>query len=393
MRFENCKMHICFLCNEYPPGQHGGLGSFTQTLGRELSARGHQVTVVGVYPAGNESTDKAEDDCGVRVIRLAHATLPGTGFVINRLRLGRALRQIHRETPIDVIEGAELSMSTVPRSFPAAKVIRMHGGHHFFAVTLGKKPRPWRSRLEFRSFANADHICAVSQFVADTTRELLGLGNRPIEILPNPIDISLFQPRPEESEESGLIVFVGTVAEKKGVRQLIQAIPAIVEAVPHARLWVVGRDSRDPQTGGSFTEYLRGLIPAELTDHVVFKGAVDRAQLPSIMSSAQICVYPSHMEALPIAWLEGLAMGKAMVVSQTGPGPEVVENGVSGLLCDPHDPASIADKLVTLLKDADLRQRLGSQARARAVEHFSKGALVKRNEEFYERCIREHHGA
>lgn len=380
-------MHICFLCNEYPPGQHGGVGSFTQTLGRSLVARGNKVTVVGFYRTGSE---RVENDQGVRVLRLPHSSLPQTGFAVHGFRLWQALLRIHRKSPIDVLEGPENSLSLVPRSFPAAKVIRMHGGHHFFMVTLGERPRAWRSWIEKRSFARADHLCAVSRFVAETTRDLLGLGNQPIEILPNSVNTSLFHPKSDGAEEDGFIFFAGTVCEKKGVRQLVQAMPHIVKAVPHARLYIAGRDRRDQATGSSFTEYLRGMIPPALQAHIQFKGAVEHAILPEIISRAEVCVYPSHMEAMPLAWLEALAMGKAVVASRTGPGPEIIEDGVSGLLCNPHDPASIADKIIALLKDVDLRRRIGKQARQRAVSHFSDSMLAERNETFYQKCVQKH---
>ena len=377
-------MHICYLCSEYPPGKHGGVGSFTQTLARAMVARGHEATVVGVYPADREAEER---DRGVRVVRLPHSTIPKTGFLLNGRRIRDALRRIHRESRIDVLEGPELSLAVVPGAFPAAKVIRMHGGHHFFAVTLGNRPRPWRSWQEVRSFGRADALCAVSRYVGETTRRLLRLADRPIEVLPNPVDPGLFQPRPGIPEEDGLILFVGTVCEKKGVRQLIQAMPRVVEAVPRARLQVVGRDWRDPKTGRSFTAGLRDLLPAHLAGHVDFPGSVEHASLPDLLARAQVCVYPSHMEALPVAWLEGLAMGKAVVASQTGPGPEVVEDGVSGLLCDPHDPSSIADRIIALLEDPGLRGRLATQARERVVRHFSIEVLAARNEMFYGNCI------
>jgi len=380
------KVHICFLCHEYPPGQHGGVGSFTQTLGRALAARGHKVTVVGPYRI-NE--DIREDDQGVSVVRLATSKIPKTGFIMNGRRLRRELKSINRESPIDVIEGPEYSLAPLSSSLPAARVIRMNGGHHFFHVALNKSPRAWRSWIEKRSFACADHLCAVSKYVAETTRSLLKLGNRPIEILPNPIDVTRFRPMPEISEKRGLIVFVGTVCEKKGIRQLVLAMPQIVSAVPYAKLWVVGRDWHDPRTGQSFVDHLRGMIPSSLESHIHFKGTVEHSRLPEILALAEVPVYPSHMEAMPLAWLEGLAMGKAMVASESGPGPEVLEDGVSGLLCDPHDPASIAEKIIALLSNVDLRRRMGKQARSRAVELFSVGVLVARNEHFYKRCVVE----
>lgn len=377
-------MHICFLCNEYPPGNHGGVGSFTQTLGRALVKCGHKVTVVGVYPPERAGE---ENDNGVRVVRLPHSLIRGTGFLINGMRIRHALTQIHKNSPIDVIEGPELSMALLPREFFAPKIIRMHGGHHFFSVTLGQKPRFWRGWLERRSFARANALCAVSRFVAETTRRLLRLGNQPIEILPNPVDTEFFRPRPDITPVPGRIVFVGTLCEKKGIRQLVQAMPEIVRHVPQAHLIAVGRDWRDPRNGSSYLEVLQRNIAPEVRERITFTGPILREQLPDLLATAEVCVYPSHMEALPVAWLEGMAMGKPIVASKTGPGPEVVEDMKSGLLCDPYDPDSIAEKVITILHDPDLRQYLGQNARLRAVEHFSVQVLVNRNVAFYRRCL------
>jgi glycosyltransferase involved in cell wall biosynthesis len=318
--------------------------------------------------------------------------VPRAGFFINGWRVRKTLAAVHRRHPIDVIDGTELSFAALPRSFPANKIIRMSGGHHFFAVTLGKRPRPWRSWLERRSFARADHLCGVSHFVAETTRSLLDLGGRPIEVLPNPVDTTLFRPRPEIAENMGLIVFVGTVCEKKGVRQLIQAMPEIVRAVPDACLWLVGRDYKD-ENGGSYLEQYRRLVPESMQQRIVFKGPVEHDALPEVLARAHVCVYPSHMEAQGIVNLEAMAMGKAVVSSHTGPGPEIVQDGVSGLLCNPHDPTSIANRIITLMKDNELRRRIGEEARRWVVERFSAEVLIERNESFHRQCISRGHAA
>jgi glycosyltransferase involved in cell wall biosynthesis len=91
------------------------------------------------------------------------------------------------------------------------------------------------------------------------------------------------------------------------------------------------------------------------------------------------------MEAMPIAWLEALAAGKAVVASETGPGPEVIDDGVTGLLCNPRDPSSIAGKIVRLLRDRDLRRRLGVAARSMAVERYSLERIVQQNLAYYAR--------
>ena len=244
-----------------------------------------------------------------------------------------------------------------------------------------------RESWEKRSFSRADHLCAVSHYVAETTRALLGLNGRPIAVIPNPVNTNVFRPQPEVAEIPGLIMFAGTVCEKKGVRQLVLAMERIVAASPAARLWVAGRDWIDPQTGESFTAKLKREMPPHLTDRIVFKGTVEHAQLPGLIAQASVCVYPSHMESWGLALLEGLATGKPVVASFTGPGKEVVEEQVSGLLCDPYDPDSIAEQVIALLKNDELRRRLGVHARRRAVELFSVDKLVNRNEEFYQSLI------
>ncbi len=377
-------MHICFVCNEYPPGRHGGVGSFTQTLGRALAANGCDVTVAGVYPI--EKTIR-EDDGGVLVIRLPHAGVRGLGYVVNGYRLASELKAVNRQCPIDVVDGPELSYANIHLNIPAAKVIRMNGGHHFFTTTLGRRPAIWRGWQEKRSFARANELCAVSEFVAETTRNLLKLGDRPIEILPNPVDTERFKPRPEIHEEDGLIVFTGTLCEKKGVRQLIQAFPRIVAEIPWARMLIIGRDSIDPLSGSSFKSLLKKSVQPALRPRVEFSDFIENGLLPETLAKASVCVYPSHMEAQGIAIVESMAMGKAVVASQIGPGPEVVENDISGLLCDPHNPDSIAMKLINLLKDTSLRRQIGARARLRAVSKFSAETLVSRNADFYQRCV------
>jgi glycosyltransferase involved in cell wall biosynthesis len=373
-------MNICFLCNEYPPAPHGGVGSFTQTLGRALAAAGHRVTSIGLYPLAEE---QREDDFGVEVIRLPYNRVPGVRALIDGQRLARELARLDRRQPLDVLDGPEMSFAITPINTRAARIIRMNGGHHFFMTTLGQKPLRLRSLLERRSFARASRLCAVSRFVAETTRQLLRLGDQAIEILPNPVDTERFRPHPEVAEERGLIVFVGTLCEKKGIRQLIEAMPEIVAAVPHARLLAAGRDWRDPVTGESYLARLQSSIPERLQPHIEFTGHFDNAALPQLLARASVCVYPSHMEAQGIVIIEGMAAGKAVVSTRTGPGPELMEDGVSGLLCDPHDARSIARQVIRALQDAELRRNLGQAARRRAVEMFSVAALVTKNEDFY----------
>jgi glycosyltransferase involved in cell wall biosynthesis len=383
------QLHICFLCNEYPPGKHGGIGIFTQTLGRRLAARGHKVTVVGFYPVRKSTS---ENDDGVSIRRLRETRLPRAGFVLNGLSLRRNLRELDSSRPVDVLDGPENAFALLPKDFPGLKVIRMNGGHHFFYTCLGKHPRAWRSWLERRSFARAQSLCGVSRFVAEETRRLLCLGDVQIEILPNPIDTNRFRPMPEIPVVPGRIVFVGTLCEKKGIRQLILAMPEILAAFPQAHLLAIGRDSRDPDTGLSYMDLLEATVAPGARGRITFKDHVDNEQLPRELAAAQVLVYPSHMEAQGIVVVEGMAMARPVVASRTGPGPELLEHGRSGLLCDPYDPHSIAEAINRVLKNPGWACRAAEAARVKAVQDFSVEMLVVKNEQFFSRCLERKQG-
>ena len=175
------------------------------------------------------------------------------------------------------------------------------------------------------------------------------LHDRPIEVIPNPIEIGQFPPPHPEQEEKGLIVFAGTVTARKGIRELVRAMPAIVAAVPEARLEVYGGDDIFPIGGQSLTRTLAESLPPELAGRVDWKGRVPRDQIAPGAQARQRGRLPFLHRGHADRVAGGMASGKAVVASRTGPGPEIIDDGVTGLLCDPFDPASIAEKVVVLL--------------------------------------------
>jgi glycosyltransferase involved in cell wall biosynthesis len=346
-----------------------------------MVARGHHVTVIGLYK--QVARESIEYDHGVDVIRLGAARLPTLNFALNTWRLFNRLRQLCSQVTIDIIEGQEAAFAFLPTSLPGKKVIRMHGGYHFYITTLGQKLRFWRAWQEKRSFTRADALCAVSRFVAEATNRILHQEDRKVEVIPNAIDTELFCPQADVHVVNGLIVFVGTLCEKKGVRQLIQALPTVLKYVPDARLLLIGRDSVVPETGDSYIETLRKEISPDIRSKIEFRGVVEHHRLPAIYASAAICVFPSHMEAQGIVVLEAMSVGKAVVSSKLGPGIELIDHGIDGFLCDPGDTGSIAENIVKLLSDKTLRKRIGERARNKVIKLFNQVSISIQNEAYY----------
>ena len=146
---------------------------------------------------------------------------------------------------------------------------------------------------------------------------------------------------------------VARLEAEKGHPTLLDAWPAVVTAVPEARLLVVGEGSR-----------LEALVAqAEMlgiSASVVFTGRRD--DIPAVTKALDVAVLPSYREAQGLTILEAMALSRPVVASNVGGIPEMVEDGVTGLLVPPHDPAALAAAIVRLLTDhpyADTLARAG----------------------------------
>jgi glycosyltransferase involved in cell wall biosynthesis len=379
-------MHIVFLTHEYPkPGfPHGGVGTFIQTLGRWLVKNSHSVSILGVNYTSNY---EEKLDQGVQIYRLPKQNRKGLTWWKHAQSIYQKLLELQHIHPIDVVEGTELSFAFLPRIEGVKYLIRMNGGHHFFAESENREINWWKGFQEKRSFKRADAVVGVSQYVVDHTSKYISFDSKKKGVIFNPANLEKFYPADPNKQVKGRILFAGTVCEKKGIRQLIQAMPIIKQAIPEAHLLVVGRDWKFPKTGHSYIEYLTDFIDSRIIDDIRFLGPVPNSEIPKLIEEAEICCYPSHMEAMPLAWIEVMAMGKAFVGSSLGPGKEIVQDGFNGLLCDPRQPTDIAEKVISMLRNNKEAMQMGERAREFALQNFSLDIIGKVNIKLYQSLL------
>lgn len=376
-------MHICFLTNEFPKEghPHGGIGSFIKTFAMALVKKNIEVSVIGINYTANDETEIIE---GVNVYRLKKNKIKGLSWYFNSVVINKKIKEIHKKDPIQIIESSELGLSFISRIKDIKYIIRLHGGHHFFAESENRKINKWKGFQEKRSFKKADAFIAVSQYVKKHTEQYLSYNNKPIAYISNPIDTEFFKPI-IENESDNKIVFAGTVCEKKGIRQLIQAFPFVKKEIPNAVLEIYGRDWFFPDG----TSYIKMLKEQELpkiekaAEDVYFKGAISFNDVPSAYSQAAVCVFPSHMETQGLVAPEAMSMGKAVVFTKLGPGPEAIENYRTGLLCDPYNPKDIAEKIIWVLFHKDKAKEIGKNAREQVLEKYELENIVRQNIDFY----------
>jgi glycosyltransferase involved in cell wall biosynthesis len=374
-------MKLGFLCNEYPPAPHGGIGTSVQTLARSLVARGHQVTVLGIYPAASSGEYW---ESGVRVIQLPGSSLPKCGWLLDRLRLRRCLRRLATIGQIELAEAPDWQGLAWPANGHVPTLVRMNGTDTAFGRLLGKKVPRLMRWLEGQGLAAADGLTAVSRFIARESAAEFGLQEDRIAVIPNGIDLSRFSLPAEGTRDDALVVTVGAVTEKKGIVELIRAWLRVVARCPHARLVVVGRDSGSVTGSRSLVTRLRELLPPDAAGTVRFTGAVPHPEVQGWLQRAAVAVYPSFIEAQGIVWTEAMATGTPVLGSRlAGPGEELIEHGRSGLLFDPRDCEELAGQIIACLEDRELRARLGAAGRGRVEERFSTEVVLPQNEAFY----------
>lgn len=381
-------MHICFITSEYPKVgfPHGGVGTFIQILARNLVKNNVKVSVVGL-----NYTNEFEcvDDFGVTVYRLKPKVLRPITWLLNYNSINSEIKKIHLNEKIDVVESTELGLAFIQKISGISYVIRMNGGHHFFAESEKRKINFWKGFQEKRSFRKADVVIGVSQYVMNHTLKYIDFNGKKGPIIFNPANLSNFYEANPSLIVPGRLFFAGTVCEKKGIRQLIQAIPQIRLKFPEAHLVIAGRDWYFPD-GSSYISFLkREVITKDIESCVTFLGAVDNNRLPELIEQAELCIYPSHMEAMPLAWIEVLSMGKPFLASKLGPGPEVVKDGVTGRLCDPLSPKDIAQKTVEMLADKEASRKMGLEGRRDVLKRFDINVLLQQNIDFYTNLLKK----
>ncbi|WP_299060621.1 glycosyltransferase family 4 protein [uncultured Polaribacter sp.] len=381
----NKKKHIIYLTNEYPKEglDGGGIGSFVQFLGHGLTSKNIKISVIGI---NNINKDEHEKDKEIDIYRLARSKWKFGKFYQNTQRILSKIEEINKLYKVDIIEGSELNFAFFPKKTTYKKVIRLHGGHHFFAIELGKKPALWRGFQEKRSFNRADNYVAVSNYVGNQTQKHLKI-NFPFITIYNTVNTNKFKPNLSASIKKNQLLFVGTVCEKKGIRQLVESIAIIKKKINNVHLKIVGRDwvSRD---GVSYVSYLKTIIPKELKKNIEFVGAVAHNKVTNYIDEAHLCIFPSHMEAMPIAWLEGLAKGKTVIAANIGPGRELIKDNKTGVLVDPYSPEDIAKKIILLLTNNEKAFFLAKEARIDILDRFSPQKILDKNITFYNSILK-----
>lgn len=382
-------MRVAVLTREYPPDVYGGAGVHVQYLTRELA----KLVDVDVHCWGAERAATA----GPRVHAYrAWAALHGDA------PHAAALEAISIDLAMAAgVDGADLVHSHTWYANLGGHLAKLvHGIPHVATVHSLEPLRPWKAEqlgggyalssfCERTALEAADAIIAVSQ---EHRRDLLAcypaIDPDRVSVIHNGIDADEYRPDPaaDALERHGVdptrptVVFVGRITRQKGLTHLLDAAPAID---PRAQLVLC---AGAPDTPGIAREIAAKVarVQAERGNVVWIQQMLTKPEVVQFLSHASVFVCPSIYEPLGIVNLEAMACEAPVVATATGGIPEVVDDGVTGLLV-PFDPvdetsrtprdavrfaADLAERVNEVLADPAGARAMGSAGRRRAVEHF-----------------------
>lgn len=380
-------MKIAFLTPEYPhplTGASGGLGTSIKSLAAGLVNQGHSARIL-VY---GQQEERVFEDNGVVVQCITNIKVKGLSWYLTRKKLEKIINQLYSQHQLDLVEVADWTGITSFIQPKCPVVLRLHGSDTYFCY-LDQRPVKWVNRFhEKRALKKADGHLSVSQYTAMVTNQAFGL-NIDFTIIPNSIDCSDYKSENEEATTPPIILYFGTLIRKKGLLELPLIFNKVIERHPTAQLYLVGRDSSDIISGNTSTwVMMQELFTPEAFANVTYFGVVPYENIKTHIQQATVCVFPTFAEALPLSWLEAMAMGKALVASKIGWAEEIIEEGESGFMVHPKDHQVYADTISRLIGNRDERIQIGANARKRVESVFDVQKVVYQNIAFYQSLIK-----
>lgn len=306
-------------------------------------------------------------------------------------------RIIHQVRPDLVhVHNRPLLALSLARRLPPRTPIILH--MHNLYESLGKRERPHLgSPIPVAGFA------ACSNFILDRERTRLGLGAACFRVIYNGVEAgafaSIWDPAAgarEERRRYGIeseptVLFAGKLRESKGVHILLAAMEHVWQAAPRTVLVLVGGTEYGRNRAMRETPFLQELRReiSRAAGRVVLTGFIPPAAMPRTYLLGDVFVGPSQIEeGLGLVFLEASAAGLPIIATPMGGIPEVVRDGFNGLLLrQKDDDAELAEKIIGLLGDPPLRQRLGRQGRNWVSASFSWERIAGTLEEFYDEVL------
>jgi glycosyltransferase involved in cell wall biosynthesis len=388
----------------YPQHATDTQATYVHDINRHLVRRGHSVTVV---TPGDRSLARTDTFDGVRIVRfpmdlppdltygrVAQSQVSWLGKFARVAVMAHYLEAQHRailtearENGADIVH-AHWAIPTGPAAVLAARqlgvpsVITMHGGDVYVNPEQGYDfPTRWYVRPALRWTLR--HAGALTAITEDCRQHALRAGapDEHIRLVFNGTDLRRFSPDENGNRRAprfgpNMVFACRQLFPRKGIRFLLEAAAQLKPQFPDLKIVLAGDGFERPAL-------VRLAEELGISEDVTFLGWVPNTDLPPYYRAAAVSVIPSLEEGFGIPAAEAMGCEVAVVASDAGGLPEVVEDGVTGLVVPRGDSAALAKAIGSLLADPERRRQMGQAGRARALRLFDWDRTAEQFEQLY----------
>lgn len=266
----------------------------------------------------------------------------------------------------------ELPLLLLCRIFGCAGMVQFHGGTLHNLVQKNRLP----FYLKFM-FKWANHVVLLTEiqkklllkFVAETK----------ISVLPNMVDCSFELSSKTKKNGKITALFLSRLEKEKGVYDILESIPAVIEKFPQACFLFAGE--------GKDREKMEIICSeSQFCDHVKFLGYIHEEEKSRFLSRGDVFLFPSqHPEGMPYALLEAMSHGLPIIATPVGAIPEIITNQENGFFVPTESPEILAETMIRLLSDFDLRKKMGQQNRQKVETFFNINVVCEKFKILYEK--------
>lgn len=400
------QINVLVLTTTFPRWKDDTTPAFVYELSKRLNDGGMKIVVLAPHHEGAKFYEEME---GMKIYRFPYfyptkyQKLCYEGGILPNLKRSWLARvqvpllllseliftyKIFRKEEINIIH----SHWIVPSGLIGGICRRIFGKPHITTAHAGDVFTIRKSRiLSFITsfvFKNSDKITANSKFTKDVIIYINDKIKNNVEIIPMGVDTYFFNPHKASNlrkafEAEYLVLSVGRLVDKKGIKYLIMAMKEVIKEFPRTKL-IIGGSGPEKENLEKLSESL------DLKENVVFVGYIKNADLPKYYASSDIFVLPSietkggDTEGLGVVLLEAMASGIPLIGSNIGGITDIIKNNETGLLTRPENPEDISDKIVMLLSNKKLRRKFSEEGLRTIKEKFSWDVVTIKFVEFYE---------
>jgi glycosyltransferase involved in cell wall biosynthesis len=380
-------MHIAFLTPEYPHQKithAAGIGTSIKNLAVALVRKNCLVTVI-VY--GQKESIVFEDD-GVTIHLVGDRKYHFAKWYCYRKFIQNYCNKIIKEQKINIIEAPDWTGITAFMNISIPLVIRFHGSDTYFCHLEKRKQKLKNFWFEKLAVKGAKAFIAPTTFAGAVSQKLFDIKNKTIKTIHYGLELNKFENSSPDIYEKGLILYIGTIIQKKGVFELPEIFNLVQKQHPESRLVLIGADSYDITTQSQSTwQLLQEQFQSEDLKNVSYFGKIPYKDVQEYIKKANVCVFPTFAETLGMVTIESMAMQKPVVNSNIGWAKELILDGESGFLVHPKSHIEYAEKINSILDDNSLGKHIGKNARKRVESLFDIEKIVDENIRFYKSLI------